>query len=158
LNSAKNTWKKYRIPLRGNTTYVRSEFGHMDLNQTNYVEFHADTWDSGFTIWIDGVQFKPCNPTGIDEIPSETAFKSGCYPNPFTTDATLWFELPESGPVKLAVFNLTGQCLSTLIDENLPSGYHETTFSKGNLGQGIYFYRLHTRTKSVTGKMIISLR
>ncbi|MFA6482850.1 MAG: right-handed parallel beta-helix repeat-containing protein [Bacteroidales bacterium] len=157
LNNAKNSWKKYRLPIKGNSTYVRSEFGHMDLAQTNYVEFHADTWDSGFTIWLDGVQFKACNPTGIDDIPLETTFNSGCYPNPLATDATLWFDLPESGQVKLAVFNLTGQCLSTLIDEKLPAGHHETVFSKGNLGPGIYFYRLQTGKKSVTGKIIISL-
>ncbi|MCX6226351.1 MAG: right-handed parallel beta-helix repeat-containing protein [Bacteroidia bacterium] len=155
LDNAKNVWKKYRIPLKGNTTYVKSEVGHMDLSQTNYVEFHADTWGSGFTIWLDGVQFKTCNPMGIDDSPAETTFKSGSYPNPFATAATIWFDLPESGRVSLSVYDLNGQCLATLLNREMPAGRHETEFSRGNLVPGIYFYRLQTRNKSVSGKLVV---
>lgn len=157
LNNAKNVWKKYRIPLKGNTSFVRSEVGHMDLSQTNYVEFHADTWDSGFTIWLDGVQFKACNPTGIDDSPVATTFNSGCYPNPFSTEATIWFDLPESGPVRLSVYDLNGRCLASLIDQEMPAGRHETDFSRGKLVPGIYFYRLQTGNKSVCGKLVINM-
>jgi parallel beta-helix repeat protein len=156
LNNAKNTWKKYRIPLKGNSTYVRSETGHMDLSQANYVEFHADTWDSGYTIWLDGVQFKPCSPTGIDDDQVTPAFKSGCYPNPFTHETSIWFELPESGKVKLVVFDLNGRCVRSLIDEEMPSGRHETGLTAGDLLPGVYFYRLQTGNKTVTGKIMIA--
>jgi len=45
----------------------RSVVGTMSLSQVNYVEIHADTWDYGFTLWVDGVQFNPCYPiTGIE--------------------------------------------------------------------------------------------
>ncbi len=155
LNNAKNSWKKYRIPLKGNTSYVRSTVGNMDLAQTNYVEFHADTWDSGFTIWLDGVQFRTCNPTGIDDSPAINAFDSGCYPNPFTTDATIWFDLPSSSNVNLSVYDLNGRCQATLIKEEMTLGHHEIEFSRGNLTPGIYFYRLVAGNKSVTGKLMI---
>ncbi len=155
LNNAKNSWKKYRIPLKGNTSYVRSEVGQMDLSVTNYVEFHADTWDSGFIIWLDGVQFKPCTPTGIDDTPLTSTFNSGCYPNPFTSLVTIWFDLPVSGKVKLSIYDLNGRCLSTLLDKELPAGRHQTDFSRGTQPPGIYFYRLQTGNKSVTGKLIV---
>lgn len=155
LNNAKNVWKKYRIPLKGNTSYVKSEVGHMDLSQTNYVEFHVDTWDAGYTLWLDGVQFKACTPTGIDDTPVATTFNSGCYPNPFSTDATIWFDLPENGHVRLSVYDLNGRCLASLIDEEVPAGRHEKEFSRGKLVPGIYFYRLQTGNKSVTGKLVV---
>lgn len=156
LNNAKNTWKKYRIPLKGNTSFARSEVGQMDLNQTNYVEFHADTWGSGFTIWLDGVQFKDCNPTGIENSPVTTTFNSGCYPNPFSTETTIWFDLPENGHVRLAVYDLNGRCLKSLIDEEMPAGRYETGFSGGQLVPGIYIYRLLTGNKSVCGKLMVN--
>lgn len=156
LSNARNTWKKYRIPLRGNTTFVRSETGYMDLAKTNYVEFHADTWDSGFTIWLDGIQFRACNPTGKIDQKVAASLKTGCYPNPFSTTAQIWFDLPESGPVRLSVYDLNGRLLALLIDAGLPAGRHETAFSKGDLNPGIYFYRLQTGNKTVTEKLVIS--
>lgn len=154
LNNAKNSWKRYRVPLKGTTSYVRSTTGNMDLSQTNYVEFHIDTWDAGYTVWLDGVQFRTCNPTGIDGLTSADTFNSGCYPNPFVRDATIWFDLPESGHVTLAVYDLSGRCLTTLIDQEIAAGHHETEFSAGKLVPGIYFYRLQTSNKSVTGKLV----
>ncbi len=127
----------------------------MDLSQTNYVEVHADTWGSGFTIWLDGVQFKACNPTGIDDSPVATTLNSGSYPNPFSAEATIWFDLPESGLVKLSVYDLNGRCLASLIDEEMCAGRHETDFSRGKLVPGIYFYRLQTERQSVTGKLVV---
>jgi parallel beta-helix repeat protein len=155
LTNAKNTWKKYRIPLKGNSTYVKSEVGHMDLSQTNYVEFHADTWDSGFTIWLDGVQFKPCNPTGIDDIPVSPALNSGCYPNPFSTGTTIWYDIPKTGNVKLTVYDLNGRTISTLVDQVLPEGRHESEFSADKISPGIYFFRLMTGQQTATGKLMV---
>lgn len=155
LNNAKNSWKKYRIPLKGNTSYVRSTVGNMDLSQTNYVEFHADTWGSGFSIWLDGVQFKACTPTGIDDSPATAAFDSGVYPNPFSTDATIWFDLPANSQVNLSVFDLNGKCVANLIEQELPVGHHEAEFFRGKMTPGIYFYRLVAGSRLVTGKMMI---
>jgi len=156
LNGAKNAWKKYRMPLKGNSTFARNEFGHMDLSQSNYVEFHADTWDSGFTIWVDGVQFRACNPTGIDDQPITNTFESGCYPNPFSTESTIWFDLPVNGRVKLAVYDLNGRCISNLLDQEMPAGRHETIFAPVQPTPGIYFYRLVTGKDIITGKLVIN--
>lgn len=156
LTNAKNSWKRYRIPLQGNSTFIKSEVGHMDLSQTNYVEFHADTWDSGFTIWLDGVQFKACTPTGIDDSPVSAELNSGCYPNPVLAETTIWFELPESSHVRLSVYDLNGRCLVNLIEEDRPAGRHEASFTRGSIVPGIYFYRLQTG-KRLFNKMIVIL-
>lgn len=155
LNNANKAWKRYKIPLKGNTTYARTEVGNMSLANVNYVEFRADTWDFGYTLWLDGVQFKACNPTGIDQIPSSQTVQTGCYPNPFTDETTIWFELPEPGRVKLAVYDLNGRCIELLINEKLPVGRHETVFWRRNLPAGIYYYRVQTSGGNQIGKLLI---
>jgi nitrous oxidase accessory protein NosD len=154
LNNANKTWKRYRIPIKGNSSYIRTTVGNMSLINVNYVEFRADTWDFGYTLWLDGVQFKACNPTGIDDTPQLTTLQSGCYPNPFTEQTTLWFDLPQAGPVKLAVYDLNGRCVEMLCDAEFPAGRHETTVTIKDRPDGIYFYRLQTQGQVVTGKML----
>ena len=155
LNNAHNTWKRYRIPLKGNSSFVRASVGDMTLNNVNYVEFRADTWDFGYTLWLDGVQFRSCNPTGIDEDEIIRTFQSGCYPNPFKEETTIWFEMPEAGRVRLSVFDLQGREISSLVDEELTAGRHEASFSRGDLASGIYYYRLYTAKRLGTGKLVI---
>jgi hypothetical protein len=127
----------------------------MSLDNVNYVEFRADTWDFGYTLWLDGVQFKACNPTGIDDIEATPALQNGCYPNPFTDETTIWFELSEPGRIKLAVYDLNGKCIENLDDSELPAGRHEILFTRKNLAPGIYFYRLAVKTGVATGKIIV---
>ena len=61
LNNAHLAWKQYKFPLSGNSTFQRTATGSMSLDSVNYVEFHADTWDYGYTFWLDGLQFYPCD-------------------------------------------------------------------------------------------------
>ena len=58
----------------------------MNLDSTNYVEFHADTWDYGYTLWLDGLQFSPCDPplTGITVNNNANDQELTNYPNPFS--------------------------------------------------------------------------
>jgi flagellar hook assembly protein FlgD len=60
----------------------------------------------------------------------------------------------------LSVFNIRGQKISTLIDEQKAKGIHRVVWNgaddKGkNVPSGVYFYRLETSNKSITGKMIL---
>jgi hypothetical protein len=77
-------------------SFVRSTVGNMSLENVNYVEFRADTWDYGYTLWVDGVQFHECTPTGITDNPITSKLESGCFPNPFDYSTTVWFNLPKT--------------------------------------------------------------
>jgi len=105
-------------------------------------------------------------PTWIREIESEGAqlpqeFALGQnYPNPFNPTTVIRFALPEDGQVKIDVFNVLGQRVTTLVDEYLTAGYKETGWdgkdSKGAaVGSGIYFYRIWTERFSEVRKMIL---
>ena len=155
LNNAHNRWRHYNIPLKGNSSWVREEVGNMDPGQVNYIEIHADTWDFGYTLWIDGLQFSDCTPAGIWEIAAPGPGSSLCYPNPFSDETTFEYSLKTSQPVKLQVFNISGMLMATPVDCIQEAGQQTVMFKRGGLQPGIYFYRLHRDGAVETGKMAI---
>jgi hypothetical protein len=61
------------------------------------------------------------------------SIRLNCYPNPLNLFATVQFGLPESGPVRLTVYNLLGRSVLTLVDGNLGAGWHVATLDAANL-------------------------
>jgi hypothetical protein len=70
------------------------------------------------------------------------------YPNPFNPSTTISFTLATSDHVTLAVYDLTGRHVATLVDGMRTAGSHEVTFSAGNLPSGVYIYRLQSSDRS----------
>jgi hypothetical protein len=64
------------------------------------------------------------------------------YPNPFNPSTTIKYTLPKSEKVKIEVFNLLGQSIKTLLNNQMPSGSHEVEFNGQNLSSGIYYYKI----------------
>lgn len=62
LNDARDTWQTYQIPLAANDTvdngWRRTTHGSVDFSRISVLEIHADTWDAGFTLWVDGVSIE----------------------------------------------------------------------------------------------------
>ena len=69
-------------------------------------------------------------------------FEFSGYPNPFTGNATLTYNLPEDGMVKLIVYNAIGEQVAELVNEMQVCGKHSAVFSPDKLPQGIYTFRL----------------
>jgi hypothetical protein len=59
LNAAIGQWVEFVVPLAGDGTWTRYENGAVSLAQVTSVEIHSDTWDYGFSLWLDGVRFDP---------------------------------------------------------------------------------------------------
>ncbi len=81
--------------------------------------------------------------------------KHFCYPNPFNPMTTVAFEIPEPTHVTLKVYNMIGQVVATLADEELVAGSHQRTFDGTRLTSGVYFYRLQTGNTMQTEKMVL---
>lgn len=57
LNEARGNWRYFEIPLSGNNEWRRTIVGTPDLSAIRWIEIHADTWEAGFRLWIDGLRF-----------------------------------------------------------------------------------------------------
>lgn len=77
------------------------------------------------------------------------------YPNPFNPETNIRFELPEASRVKLAVYNVLGEEVATIMNQHLTAGTHHTSFNAGKLATGIYFYSLTTGAQQLVKKMIV---
>jgi hypothetical protein len=157
LNSANLTWKRYQFPLSGDPTFSRTMVGSMNLDSTNYVEFHADTWDYGYTLWLDGLQFSPCDPplTGItmNNIPDDQELTN--YPNPFSGTTEIIYELSTSGQVLLKVYDYSGREIQMLVNEFKQHGKYSIPFSADHIYPGIYFVNLTTANSNIVRKIVV---
>ena len=77
------------------------------------------------------------------------------YPNPFTSKTTIEFELAISSITILKLFDVLGNEVVTLINEEMQAGSYETEFNANDLSSGIYFYQLRAGSFTDTKKMIL---
>jgi hypothetical protein len=79
------------------------------------------------------------------------------YPNPFNPSTTIEFALPHSGFVTLKVYNVLGEEVASLLNEDHPAGTFKATWDASGMPSGIYFYRL-TAGKFVQTKKMVLMR
>jgi hypothetical protein len=100
---------------------------------------------------------------GITQISSETpnAFSlSQNYPNPFNPATKIRFDIPPSKgdrgmTTKLAIYDMLGKEVITLVSENLKAGTYESYFDASNYASGVYYYKLTAGDFVETRKMIL---
>lgn len=77
------------------------------------------------------------------------------YPNPFNPSTVIDFGLPANSDVRLEVYNMLGQRVATLVNQQKPAGRHQVSFDASLLGSGIYIYRITTGEFVQTRKMML---
>jgi hypothetical protein len=77
------------------------------------------------------------------------------YPNPFNPTTNITFSLPESGAVKLELFNVLGKKVSSIVNQELSAGNYNIAFDGSKLAAGTYFYRISTNNFIETKKMLL---
>ncbi len=103
----------------------------------------------GASIPIDfgGEAINTCTPTSSEypdqDHPTEFRLEAN-YPNPFNPGTTLRFHLGSPTFTTLEIFDILGNRVETLIQQNLSSGMHQIHFDAKHLSSGVYFYQLKT--------------
>jgi hypothetical protein len=87
-------------------------------------------------------------------VPSAYALQQN-YPNPFNPSTIIRFELPHASAVSLTVYNVLGQEVLTLIEEEKPAGIYDVQFSAAHLSSGMYMYRLRAGDFVSTKRMLL---
>ena len=81
--------------------------------------------------------------SGINATP-QTIILFPPYPNPFNALATISYQLPIAGKVKLTIHNILGESVATLLDGTVGNGTHSVVWDAGGLPTGIYLCRMET--------------
>ncbi len=87
-------------------------------------------------------------------IPEEYKLEQN-YPNPFNPTTTIKYSIPKTSFVSLKIYNLIGEEVATLVNEENSIGNYEIEFNATSLPSGIYFYRLQAGSFVETKKMVL---
>lgn len=154
LNAAHQTWKKYAFPLSGNAQFSRQIVGTVDLNDINYFELWADTWDYGFTLWLDGVSFSNCQNSSLGK-EERTLVNDNLllFTNPVTEKLEIHYKA-NSGPVRIDLYSLDGKIIETLYDNKDFRG--EVRIQRAcSWPAGVYILKLNNAGETLTRKLIV---
>ena len=77
------------------------------------------------------------------------------YPNPFNPSTGIKYSVPESGNIRLSVFNVVGEEVAVLVNGFSQAGSFEVTFDASNLSTGVYLYKLQSANSVQTKKMML---
>lgn len=77
------------------------------------------------------------------------------HPNPFNPSTKISYSLSEHSQVNVTIYNMLGQKVIELVNQQMEVGYHDVSFDGSSLSSGLYLYRLETPNYSKTMKMML---
>ncbi|MFB3132064.1 MAG: T9SS type A sorting domain-containing protein, partial [Rhodothermales bacterium] len=89
------------------------------------------------------------------DIPRELALHPN-FPDPFSDNTTISYTLPETMPVRLEMYNILGQRIAVLVDEEKPAGTYTFTLGRGGLASGVYLLRMIAGGTQHIERMVIA--
>jgi hypothetical protein len=140
-------------------TQVKVESFQMD-NPGHELMFVYHDYDENGTphIRTESPEFAPITVefrnTAAPAIPKAYALTQN-YPNPFNPSTEISFDLPQASHVNLTIYNVLGQKVQTLVDEQREAGSYTVTWDASPYSSGVYFYRISADNFSNTKKMLM---
>lgn len=109
-------------------------------------ENKSDQWESGPKSYTD---VKP-----LDLVANSFELNQN-YPNPFNPSTVIRFSIPADNKVVVKVFNVIGQEVSTLMNQDMKAGSYEVKLNAQNWSSGVYFYSIQAGNYTATRKMML---
>jgi len=129
-----------------NAEYLRNYPLHIDSSNC-YIDENDWEWDSPFGVGVSEEEDTKLTPEQFDLQQN--------YPNPFNPSTQIAFDLKASGRIKLAVFDVLGREVATLVNRHMETGSHRVTFLADELPSGVYFYKLTSGDAAQVRKMVL---
>lgn len=164
-------FRPWSFSLQGNIAFIADSIGAevIDISNPNSLRLGASlkaqyardiyarndtvflaTLDSG--LWV--LYYDRQNGIGrIDDKPSKFILDEA-YPNPFNSSTSIGYDLPKASSVTLAIYDILGRKVATLVDGHQAAGHHEVIWNAGTNSSGIYFARASSNNNSSTIKLI----
>ena len=142
-----------RIISLGNTNHMNS-WTIKNLS-SEYLYWSVQALDNNF----EGSNWAQENITLVEDeiinnLPTSYSLSQN-FPNPFNPSTTIDYSVPEVSFITLKVFDVLGNEVATLVNENKPVGDYEVEFNRIELPSGMYFYQLRAGSFTETKKMVL---
>jgi hypothetical protein len=163
-----NTWKEFSVKnsrfkpkpiLGGSSAYQGDRIELLSVGEKFYAFWMAD-YSGIYQAWLSVIDRNILAVENAQDSPVNefTLFQN--YPNPFNPSTTINFSVPSSEFVTLKVFDVLGNEVVTLVNEEKPAGAYEIEFSVGqdsrpDIASGVYFYQLKSGSFIETKKMLL---
>jgi hypothetical protein len=132
-----------------------------DMDKDGKPEYLFVNYSTDFSVWSDDayvwmLEVDNANSVRGDNnlIPDKLELNQN-YPNPFNPSTTIKFGLPEAQFVTINIYDVLGNKLQTVVNENLQAGTYTYNFDASKYPSGIYFYSLTTNNSTITKKMML---
>ena len=139
-------------PVLGVWIWPNYYVGQTYTDEINYLK----NWISSRINWMNNNMIG--EPTSVnrnnDFLPDRFSLSQN-YPNPFNPSTRIKYQVSRISQVSLKVFDVLGNEIATLVNEEKPAGSYEVEFYVSNLAGGIYFYRMNVHDFVYTKKMIL---
>ena len=126
-----------------------------DVNN-NMIEWLRQKWDG--VNWInDETYIFSYIVAGIEQFTNDIKeySLSNNFPNPFNPSTKINYQIQELSFVTLKVFDVLGNKIATLVNEEKPAGSYKVVFDRNGLPSGVYFYQLQAGDFIQTKKMVL---
>ncbi len=153
-----NDPKKSADTTGGIARGLMAQFGGWDYYSQNTDLKLDNHWQRPQTFGVIEVVGGPKRPTGVASensgLPLEFRLYNN-YPNPFNPSTVIRYDLKENVRVSINVFNIIGQKVATLVNEQQAAGYHSVQFDAAKFATGVYIYTIEAGSFKAVKKMML---
>lgn len=122
-----------------------------DLTREGAAHIVPTTADTPLRVLVGTPQFVD---TEADATTPQRLQLRSAYPNPFRARTTVEFSLPEATDVRLAVYDMLGREVATLVNDRHQAGFHQMTWTPRGLASGMYMLRMEADGQQLTRKLV----
>ncbi len=119
--------------------------------------YHVSSIEENYSIEAGEFGIVTSKKEDIATIPAELTLQQN-YPNPFNNQTIILFSIPRENHVKLQVYDILGNKITTILNSRLSAGRYDVSFDTTalpvSISSGVYFYRLQTDSGSIVRKML----
>ncbi len=139
-------YDEYSFYVRSNTVSNGMDDAALSLNNVSSIDYDR------FYIRISTTE--ALNNLEEDQAVESIQLKQN-YPNPFNPATTISFYLPESKYTKVGIYNVVGQQVGLLVEDNLSAGEHTVSWNASDMPSGVYIVQLEAGNTVLTRKITL---